>query len=121
MEVSQAKVAQLVQGGRCRWKIENECFNTLKNQGYRLEHNYGHGSKHLCFNFFLLTLLAFYFHQVFELTDQLFQACRKKFGSKRHLWETLRSYIKIVVYETWQELLGFALNPNAYTLHPKPG
>ena len=30
-------------GGRARWKIENETFNTLKNQGYNFEHNYGHG------------------------------------------------------------------------------
>ncbi|MFT5815690.1 MAG: hypothetical protein ACI9VT_003464, partial [Psychroserpens sp.] len=29
--------------GRCRWKIENMCFNTLKNQDYHVVHNYGHG------------------------------------------------------------------------------
>ncbi len=26
-----------------RWKIENEGDNVLKNHGYHLEHNYGHG------------------------------------------------------------------------------
>ena len=36
-------VVTVVKGGRARWKIENETFNTLKNQGYNLEHNYGHG------------------------------------------------------------------------------
>ena len=35
LEVTEAVVATLVKGGRCRWKIENECFNTLKNQGVR--------------------------------------------------------------------------------------
>ena len=30
-----------MRAGRCRWKIENETFNTLKNQGYNFEHNYG--------------------------------------------------------------------------------
>jgi hypothetical protein len=30
-------------GGRARWRIENETFNMLKNQGYHFEHNYGHG------------------------------------------------------------------------------
>ena len=34
-----------MRGGRARWKIENETFNTLKNQGYHFEHNYGHGKK----------------------------------------------------------------------------
>ncbi|MFH1962293.1 MAG: hypothetical protein ABIJ30_05370, partial [bacterium] len=99
-----------------KWKIENECFNTLKNQGYHIEHNYGHGEKNLCFNFFLLTLLAFYFHQIFELTDRLYQECRKKFGSKRHMWETLRSYIKILIFEDWEELLNFALDPTKYKI-----
>ena len=32
-----------MQGGRARWKVENETFNTLKNQGDHLEHNFGHG------------------------------------------------------------------------------
>ena len=48
IEVSNANVTRLAKGGRCRWKIENECFNTLKNRGYQLEHNVGHGQQHLC-------------------------------------------------------------------------
>jgi hypothetical protein len=27
-------VQQVARGGRTRWRIENETFNTLKNQGY---------------------------------------------------------------------------------------
>ncbi len=37
----------LVRGGRSRWKIENETFNTLKNQGYQFGHNFGHGTQNL--------------------------------------------------------------------------
>ncbi len=114
LDLSRQLIKHFVRGGRCRWKIENECFNTLKNQGYHIEHNYGHGEENLCFNFLLLTLLAFFFHQIFELTDSLYQACRKKFGSKRHMWETLRSYIKILIFETWEFLLDFALRPTKY-------
>lgn len=114
IEITEENVATLVKGARCRWKIENECFNTLKNQGYHIEHNYGHGEKNLCFNFFLLTLLAFFFHQIFELTDHLYQACRIKYGSKRNLWDNLRSYIRIFVFDSWDILLDFALNPRKY-------
>ena len=114
LNITRMNIRTLVKAGRCKWKIENECFNTLKNQGYHIEHNYGHGQKNLCFNFYLLTLLAFFFHQIFELTDQLYQACREKFGSKRHMWETLRSYIKVYVFETWEMLLDFALTPRKY-------
>ncbi len=105
----------LVKGARSRWKIENECFNTLKNQGYSLEHNFGHGKENLCFNIYLFILISFYFHQIFELTDHLYQACRKKFGSKRHMWETLRTYIKLFVFERWELFLDFALEPTRYT------
>ena len=48
------------------WKIENEAFNTLKNQGYHLKHNFGHGDRHLSEAFFTLNLLAFFMHQIFE-------------------------------------------------------
>lgn len=105
-----------VRTARCRWKVENECFNVLKNHGYCLDHNYGHGKQNLSFIFYLLTVLAFFSHQIFEMTDKNYQAARKKFGSKRHMWETLRAYIKIIIFETWEALLEFALNPPRYEL-----
>ena len=54
----------ILDAARARWKIENECFNTLKNHGYEIEHNYGHGEKNLSFNFYVFTLLAFFMHQI---------------------------------------------------------
>jgi len=102
-----------VKGGRCKWKIENECFNTLKNQGYCIDHSYGHG-ENLSFSVYLLPLIAFAFHQVFELTDKLFQTCRQHFGSKNNLWEHIRSYLKLFVFDTWEALLSFTLNPEDY-------
>ena len=114
LQITEENVTIMVKGARCRWKIENECFNTLKNQGYHIEHNYGHGEKNLCFNFFLLTLLAFFFHQIFELTDHLYQACRLKYGSKLNLWNHLRAYIRIFVFDSWDHLLDFSLNPRKY-------
>ena len=69
-------IAQLVRAARARWKIENEAFNTLKNQGYHLKHNFGHGDQHLSEAFFTLNLLAFFLHQIFELVDGLYQQVR---------------------------------------------
>ena len=40
-------VVELAACGRARWKIENETFNVLKNQGYNLEHSFGHGKQNL--------------------------------------------------------------------------
>ena len=33
LQITRSNIERLVKTGRCRWKIENECFNTLKNQG----------------------------------------------------------------------------------------
>jgi hypothetical protein len=113
-QISEQNIIQLVQAGRCRWKIENECFNTLKNQGYSIEHNYGHGKNHLSYNMYLLTLLAFYFHQIFELTDGAYQACRVKASSKRYLWEVFRGTIQFLVMDSWEEIMDLYLNPDDY-------
>jgi hypothetical protein len=81
----------LMCGGRARWKIENETFNTLKNQGYHFEHNFGHGKQHLSVVFAMLMMLAFAIDQAQQLACQLFQAAWEKTGSKRLLWERMRS------------------------------
>jgi len=62
----------------------------------------------------LLTLIAFSFYQVFELTDKLYQTCRKALGSKKNLWDNLRAYIKLFAFDTWEDLLNFTLNPEHY-------
>lgn len=80
----------LVRGGRSRWHIENETFNTLKNQGYHFDHNFGHGDKNLSVVFALLMMLAFLVDQTMQLCDRLFQALWEKMGSKRRLWERVR-------------------------------
>ncbi|MEM0994346.1 MAG: hypothetical protein AAGI49_15000 [Bacteroidota bacterium] len=67
-----------MRAGRSRWKIENETFNTLKNQGYNFEHNYGHGKENLCTNLVLLMMLAFFVDQLQQLLNPLFQAAWKK-------------------------------------------
>src|SRR5262245_48200888 len=91
LRVSKRNVFHLMRGGRARWKIENETFNTLKNQGYNFEHNYGHGEQHLSVVFAMLMTLAFLVDQTQQLCCALFQAVWAKLGSKRLLWERMRA------------------------------
>ena len=91
-------IAQLVRAGRARWKIENETFNTLKNQGYHLKHNFGHGDRHLAEAFFTLNLLAFFMHQIFELVDGLYQQVRTFFSSRRAFWDEVRSAFRLFLF-----------------------
>lgn len=116
LDITAENVALFTLGAKARWKVENECFNTLKNQGYHLKHNYGHGEKHLAFNFYQLTLLAFMLHQISELCDVAFKACRKKAGSKRSLWEKLRTFINTFIFESVEQLLQFYLNSDGYNV-----
>ena len=81
----------LMRGGRARWKIENETFNTLKNQGYHFEHNYGLGKEHLSEVFVMLMMLAFLIDQTQQLTSAIFKAAWAKLGTKRALWENIRN------------------------------
>jgi Transposase DDE domain len=90
LALAAANVRQVARGGRARWRIENETFNTLKNQGYHFEHNYGHGYKHLAVVFALLMMLAFLIDQVQQRCNPLFQKAWHKKGSKRALWEAVR-------------------------------
>ena len=92
--VTRENVALLATGGRSRWKIENETFNTLKNQGYHFEHNFGHGNKHLSTVFALLMMLAFLVDQIQQKCCPVFQAAWAECGNKRTLWERIRSLIK---------------------------
>ena len=95
-------VETVMKGGRARWKIENETFNTLKNQGYHFEHNYGHGNNHLCSILSLLMMLAFLIDQVQALCDGLFKAARTKAGANYVLWETMRVFFRYFELGSWE-------------------
>ncbi|MBT9438920.1 MAG: transposase [Desulfobacterales bacterium] len=94
----------IMRGGRARWKIENETFNTLKNQGYNFGHNYGLGEKYLAVVFAMLMMLAFLVDQSQQLCCPLFQSVWKKLGSKKALWESIRSYFKCFLVESMKAI-----------------
>ena len=55
-----------MRAGRARWKIENENNNVLKTKGYHLDHNFGHGKKHLSSLLLTMNLLAVFLRKKFE-------------------------------------------------------
>jgi Transposase DDE domain len=104
LRVTKRNVFHLMRGGRARWKIENETFNTLKNQGYNFEHNYGHGEQHLSVVFAMLMMLAFLVDQAQQLCCALFQAVWAKLGSKRLLWERMRALFYDYAFASMRQL-----------------
>jgi hypothetical protein len=91
-ELSEKNVYIIMRGGRARHKIENETFNTLKNQGYQFEHNFGHGNKYLSTVLAQLMLIAFFVDQLQQLGCKLFAKALTRLKSKKALWERARCY-----------------------------
>jgi len=109
IHITQANVFVLMKGGRSRWKIENETFNTLKNLGYNLEHNYGHGKQYLSTIFCLLTLLSFLVDQVQAIACSLFESVKKQAGSFRNLWGKIKVLLEYGDFNSWEYLYRFMI------------
>jgi hypothetical protein len=103
--VTASNVMVLMRGGRARWKVENETFNTLKNQGYHFEHNFGHGQHNLSVVFAVLMMLAFLVDQIQQLDDALFQAALNKAKRRCRLWEKVRALFTTLDFQSMAEIL----------------
>lgn len=100
--ISIINVKKIAEGGRSRWKIENETFNTLKNLGYNFERNYGHGKKYLSTVLCLLMMLAFLIDQIQEISCSLFRRCKKFAGTYKGLWYTMQTLFRYVRLGDWE-------------------
>jgi hypothetical protein len=104
LSLSDKRVEQIAAGGRSRWKIENETFNTLKNQGYQFEHNFGHGNKNLSTVFAYLMFLAFLIDQIQQFCCKYFKAALKKWGTRTLVWRQIRGLFTHYFVDSWEDL-----------------
>lgn len=104
LDLSEKDLDLYQRGGRARWRVENETFNTLKNQGYNLEHNYGHGKENLTTVLALLMFLAFAVDQIQEACCGLFVAAVAKSGRRLRLWESIRSHLRHFEFNSFADL-----------------
>jgi len=109
INLTKNNIVEAVSVGRQRWQIENQAFNVLKNNGYHLEHNFGHGQKNLAFNFIILNFLAYLIHQLMKLADKLYARALEFSGTKKEFWEKIRVLTSFFVWASWQVLLEFIL------------
>jgi hypothetical protein len=109
--VEDSNLMTLMRGARARWKIENETFNTLKNQGYHFEHNFGHGNQHLGTVLMHLMMLAFLIDQIQQRCCRLFQAALTAAKSKTRLWRKLRNRFDLCLIPTWEVLYRSIIAP----------
>jgi hypothetical protein len=105
-------VVYMAECARARWKIENEhnsdfSPHVLKNRGYNLEHNFGHGSSHAADIFFLLNLLSLQVHTILEYCDEEYQLAYSIFSVRVAFFEALRVLIRRRYFASWTEFLKY--------------
>lgn len=109
LDISQDNVSMLTKAARSRWMIENECFNTLKNTGYCIDHSYGHGKKNLAFNFYTLIMISFMLHQIQELTERLFRQARSFCSTRKSFWADLLFMFNKMLFDSWYHMMKTAI------------
>ena len=125
LPVTRAEAPATARMARSRWKIENETFNTLKNQGYGLEHNYnyGHGHRYLANTLATLMMLTFLMDPIQQLCCPRFQAAQRRQGSYASLWEKMRGAIWLLILHSWEQLYEAlaGAEPDRSSGRPDPG
>jgi hypothetical protein len=102
--ISEKNVHNIAMAGRNRWKIENKAFNELKNLGYNITHNFGHGLSNLANTLFALNILAFLFHNFLKLTSIAYNNILKALPKKSDLWRHISVLTQYFVFESWDKL-----------------
>lgn len=106
-KITENNVEEIVKAGRSRWKVENEGNNVLKNHGYNLEHNFGHGENHLCEFLLSLNLLSFLFHTVLDLVNYTYQKIRDLLVTRTSFFNDIRTLLKFLWFKDWSDLFSF--------------
>jgi len=118
--ISEENVAELVEAARCRWKIENEDYNTLKTKGYHFEHNFGHGTENLSATLLSLNTIAFLFHTVLELLDERCARIRAKLPRRDTYFQHIAALTEYLCFADWAALEAFMLNALEHGPGPPP-
>jgi hypothetical protein len=116
IKLSKSNIERIMRIGRSRWKIENQTFNTLKNQGYEFDHNFGHGFKYLTTCFAYLMLLAFQNDQLFQRCNELFNKVWVAAKTKVKLWETIKAIFMTQIVFSFKEIYRMVANEFEVTM-----
>ena len=86
--------------------MHSESFNVLKNNGYHLEHNFGHhGKQNLAMLFAAINLLAFAMHTVCDGLESLWVKAREAKRARKRFFEHIRTMTAYLVFPDWKTLM----------------
>ncbi len=99
-------VVSTADGGRLRWLIENEGFNTQKNLGYELEHKFSRVSYTAMQNYYQLLQVAHMINQFVEKSADVVELLNEHSKQTiKALWKELVTYLKSIPYSQEQLLI----------------
>jgi hypothetical protein len=87
----------------------------LKNNGYHLEHNFGHGKTHLAKTFAAMNLLAFAFHTVCDCLETRWIQARTVIAARTCFFLHLATICSYVLFPSWLSLIHTLISGK---LHP---
>ncbi len=119
-KITDQNVAGILSAGRARWKIENENNNTLKTKGYHLEHNFGHGKKHLSSLLAAMNILAFLYHTFLSFTDANYRLIRATLPTRKTFFDDLRALTRYMLFPSWDALMDFMMRGLEIGPYAKP-
>ena len=90
----------------------------LKNYGYNLEHNYGHGERYLSAFLLTLNLLAFLIHSIMDQTNETYAAIRAELGARKTFFNDIRALTRYLYFDSWDILLHFMATQLEIDLEP---
>jgi hypothetical protein len=93
LPVTCANVAAIAEGGRSRWKIENEAFNRQKNHGPNLQHVYSNDPEKWKAYYYLLQI-AFILTQLVERGTLLRQLAAQNHRTPLQLYGSLANIVR---------------------------
>lgn len=98
LKITSETACLISDGGRLRWKIENEGFNTQKNGGYNIEHKYSRVSFEALKNYYQCLQIAHLISQLVEKSTAIAELLKDKMGIA-YMWKKI-----VVSFLSWINL-----------------
>ena len=92
----------------------------LKNYGYHLEDNFGHGQQYLALLRVMLNWLAFLLHTPLDLCDAHYRRVRAELATRQTFFHDVQALPRYLYFASWQALSNFMFTQRE-TRHRCPG
>lgn len=93
LPVTYDNVVKISRTARLRCNIENQGFNTQKNQGYRLKHKYSRNNLNASKNYYQCLQIGHLLNQLVELSSDFKELFTNGKMTVRHLWKNVIGFM----------------------------